>query len=167
MYDKLRKLDTSPALPSFTYIYIQELISDKLSATAFAAQLAERRTRFAGSWVRFSPKALELHFSQLVSVESLNLHTREISFMFTFDSNSIMCCSVLVFWHGRLSGLCIPESLFFVFLILRLPSESYCLLSYEHSCTAKIHLFDQGICIYFLYLILFNQGNLTRRSDLQ
>ena len=86
MYDKLRKLDTSPALPSFTYIYIQELISDKLSATAFAAQLAERRTRFAGSWVRFSPKALELHFSQLVSVESLNLHTRKISLSFTSTS---------------------------------------------------------------------------------
>ena len=53
----------SPALVPFTYIL-------ELMITAFVAQLAERRTRFAGSWVRFSPKALELHFSQLVSVDS-------------------------------------------------------------------------------------------------
>ena len=45
------------------------------SATAFVAQLAERRTRFAGSCVRFSPKALELH-------------TRKISLSFT----RFVCC---------------------------------------------------------------------------
>ena len=39
----------------------------------FTAQLAEHRTRIAGSWVRFSPKALELHFLQLISVESSTL----------------------------------------------------------------------------------------------
>ena len=39
------------------------------SITAFVAQLMERRTRIArSSRARFSPKALELHFSQLVSV---------------------------------------------------------------------------------------------------
>ena len=55
-----------------------------LSATAFVAQLGERRTSFAGSRVSLSPKALELHFSQLVSVEfTKNLHTRKISLSFT------------------------------------------------------------------------------------
>ena len=57
-----------------TTIHIYTRTRDTLSATAFMAQLTGRRTRFAGSRVRFSPKALELHFSQLVSVESL--HTR-------------------------------------------------------------------------------------------
>ena len=36
--------------------HIQYIIThDTLSAMAFVAQLAERRTRYAGSWVRFSP----------------------------------------------------------------------------------------------------------------
>ena len=65
-----------------TTIHIYTRTRDTLSATAFMAQLTGRRTRFAGSRVRFSPKALELHFSQLVSVESL--HTRKISLSFTF-----------------------------------------------------------------------------------
>ena len=47
-----------------------KIYHDTLSETAFVAQLVERCTRFAGLWVQFSPKALELHFSQLVSGES-------------------------------------------------------------------------------------------------
>ena len=57
----------------FAIIRIYTRTHDTLSTTAFVAQLAERRTRFAVSWVQFSPKALELHFSQLVFVESYTL----------------------------------------------------------------------------------------------
>ena len=61
----------SPALLPFTYILLELMI------TAFVAQLAKRRTRFAGSRVRFSPKALELHFSQLMSLRKFN-HSQNI-----------------------------------------------------------------------------------------
>ena len=66
---------------AITTIHIYTRTHDTLSATAFVAQLAERRTRFAGSWVRVQGLGVAFFVTGLGCVLE-NLHTRKISLSF-------------------------------------------------------------------------------------